>query len=250
MSAQMIENHLFSNQFADAIRVHFHARAEFIGTLFEGLAAFAPDGGFLSANRSALFQFGEPLAALQRRPFEALFGCPFATLLQQIAHAPGESIFLTLRSGVRVIARGQYAAPRYVAPLQDRGEIARAVLPGAAERRASRIVEPPPPATLETLDTGDPQVAAILRRVAKLRGRDIPMLVLGNTGTGKEWLARAIHHDSPRRAGPFVALNCASLPESLIEAELFGYERRVHRREKARQRRQDRAGGRRHAVSR
>ncbi len=55
MSAQMIENHLFSNQFADAVRVHFHARAEFIGTLFEGLAAFGADGTFLSANRSALF---------------------------------------------------------------------------------------------------------------------------------------------------------------------------------------------------
>ena len=81
-----------------------------------------------------------------------------------------------------------------------------------------------PPATLETLDTGDAHVAAILRRVAKLHGRDIPILVLGKTGTGKEWLARAIHHDSPRRAAPFVALNCASLPDTLIEAELFGYE--------------------------
>ena len=87
MSAQMIENHLFSNQFADAVRVHFHARAEFIGTLFEGLAAFAADGTFLSANRSALFQLGQPLAALQAQPFEALFGVAFAQILQRIAHA-------------------------------------------------------------------------------------------------------------------------------------------------------------------
>ncbi|CAH2909856.1 MAG: Nitrogen regulation protein NR(I) [uncultured Paraburkholderia sp.] len=57
-----------------------------------------------------------------------------------------------------------------------------------------------------------------------MRGRDITILILGKTGTGKEWLARAIHHDSPRRAAPFVALNCASLPDTLIEAELFGYE--------------------------
>jgi transcriptional regulator of acetoin/glycerol metabolism len=67
-------------------------------------------------------------------------------------------------------------------------------------------------------------MSAILRRVGKVRGRDIPILILGKTGTGKEWLARAIHHDSPRRTAPFVALNCASLPDSLIEAELFGYE--------------------------
>ncbi|MFM0169675.1 sigma-54-dependent Fis family transcriptional regulator [Paraburkholderia sediminicola] len=223
MSAQMIENHLFSNQFVDAIRVHFHARAEFIGTLFEGLAAFAADGTFLSANRSALFQFGQPLAELQRQPFDALFGVAFARLLQQIARAPGESILLTLPSGVRVVARGEYTPPRYVGPAESLAGTVRAPLSGDA-RHASRCIDPAPLATLETLDTGDAQVAAILRRVAKLRGRDIPILVLGKTGTGKEWLARAIHHDSPRRAAPFVALNCASLPDTLIEAELFGYE--------------------------
>jgi transcriptional regulator of acetoin/glycerol metabolism len=97
-------------------------------------------------------------------------------------------------------------------------------MPGSARHTPPRRADPAPPATLETLDTGDAQVAAILRRVAKLRGRDIPILVLGKTGTGKEWLARAIHHDSPRRAAPFIALNCASLPDTLIEAELFGYE--------------------------
>ncbi|WP_144109080.1 sigma-54-dependent Fis family transcriptional regulator [Paraburkholderia sp. BCC1886] len=232
MSAQMIENHLFSNQFADAVRVHFHARAEFIGTLFEGLAAFAPDGAFLSANRSALFQFGQPLAQLQKQPFEALFGVAFARLLQQIARAPGESVELTLPSGVRVLARGDYATARFIAPGSEaaqsassaawRGAPASHVRPATAP--SARAAEPTPFATLAELDTGDAQVSAILRRVAKLRGRDIPMLILGRTGTGKEWLARAIHHDSPRRSAPFIALNCASLPDTLIEAELFGYE--------------------------
>ncbi|MFM0209791.1 sigma-54-dependent Fis family transcriptional regulator [Paraburkholderia sediminicola] len=223
MSAQMIENHLFSNQFVDAIRVHFHARAEFIGTLYEGLAAFAPDGTFLSANRSALFQFGQPLADLQRQTFDALFGIAFARLLQQIARAPGESIVLTLPSGVRVVARGEFAVPHYVAPPDGFPDTARTATSNGT-RAAARPCEAPPLATLETLDTGDATVSAILRRVAKLRGRDIPILVLGKTGTGKEWLARAIHHDSPRRAAPFIALNCASLPDTLIEAELFGYE--------------------------
>ncbi|NML97570.1 sigma-54-dependent Fis family transcriptional regulator [Paraburkholderia sp. RP-4-7] len=223
MSAQMIENHLFSNQFVDAIRVHFHARAEFIGTLYEGLAAFAPDGTFLSANRSALFQFGQPLADLQRQTFDALFGIAFARLLQQIARAPGENIVLTLPSGVRVVARGEFAVPRYVATAEALPDAARTATSNGT-RTAARPCEAAQLATLETLDTGDAHVSAILRRVAKLRGRDIPILVLGKTGTGKEWLARAIHHDSPRRAAPFVALNCASLPDTLIEAELFGYE--------------------------
>jgi transcriptional regulator of acetoin/glycerol metabolism len=101
MSAQIIENHLFTNQFIDAVRIRFHARAEFIGTLFEGLAAFGPDGRFLSANRSALFQLGRPLAALHRQPFEALFGAAFGDVLQQVSRAPAEWITLRLPSGMR-----------------------------------------------------------------------------------------------------------------------------------------------------
>jgi transcriptional regulator with PAS, ATPase and Fis domain len=77
---------------------------------------------------------------------------------------------------------------------------------------------------LASLDTGDPQVAAVIAKVRKVIGKDIPILITGETGTGKELLAQAIHNDSPRRDGPFVAVNCASIPETLIESELFGYE--------------------------
>ena len=225
MSALMIENHLFSNHFADAVRIHFHARAEFIGTLFEGLAAFAPDGTLLSANRSGVFQLGQPLEVLRQQSFEALFDVAFPAILQQALHAPGECTTLTLPGGVRVIARGEFAAPREVhaarqwmpTPAAGTGGLDGPVATRAANRPAEAV-------TLASLDSGDPQMAALLRRVEKVRGRDIPILILGKTGTGKEWLARAIHHASPRRTAPFVAVNCASLPDTLIEAELFGYE--------------------------
>ncbi|MGO4808283.1 sigma-54-dependent Fis family transcriptional regulator [Cupriavidus sp. 2MCAB6] len=212
MSAQMIENHLFATHFTDAALVRFHARPEFVGTLFEGMAAFAADGTFLAANRSGLFQLGLSPDALERHSFAALFGLPLGVALKQGDEARGQLLTLTLPSRVLVFARMALLAP------------ARRVSHTAPAAPAARTSAAGPASALAALDTGDARMAAVLQRVNKVHGRDIPILVLGRTGTGKEWLARAIHRDSPRGAAPFVAVNCASIPESLIEAELFGYE--------------------------
>ncbi|WP_164155614.1 sigma-54 interaction domain-containing protein [Sandarakinorhabdus rubra] len=71
----------------------------------------------------------------------------------------------------------------------------------------------------------DPASAALLALARRVGATPTPVLIEGATGTGKEGLARLVHDASPRRSGPFVAVNCAALPEAMVEATLFGHER-------------------------
>jgi two-component system nitrogen regulation response regulator NtrX len=73
--------------------------------------------------------------------------------------------------------------------------------------------------------TQNDAMRGMLTLVKKVAGRDLAVLVTGESGTGKELIARAIHHNSPRRSGPFVEVNCAAIPENLVESELFGHEK-------------------------
>lgn len=71
----------------------------------------------------------------------------------------------------------------------------------------------------------DPRFQDALRLAQRVASTDLPVLIQGETGTGKELLAHAIHNASPRRRGPFVAVNCGAIPQDLIASELFGYEK-------------------------
>ena len=221
MSALMIENQLFAATFEDAITLHFHARPEFIGTLMEGIASFTPGGRFLSANRNGMFQLGLSFAALQSHTFSSLFGIPVSSLFDHYRTAAPGLLNLCMHSGVRVYGRAELRLANGVQALTENADIigtASAQHAGAAAHATRRL------SGLRYLNTGDPQLEMVIEKVNKVLGRDIPILVMGETGTGKELLAQAIHNDSPRALGPFVAVNCASIPETLIESELFGYE--------------------------
>lgn len=80
------------------------------------------------------------------------------------------------------------------------------------------------PAPLKTVAGEEPSVQRSLRKLARLINTNMSILVSGETGTGKEFLAKAIHQASARAKGAFIPVNCAALPDSLIESELFGYE--------------------------
>ena len=220
LSTHMIEKQLFIEAFGKTLRIHFHARPERLGTLLEGVVAFDESGGLLAANAHARALLGLRAGEMNGHTLASLFAIDVPTLLARRAATP-TPVRLSLGGGTLVTAR--------IAPPTDAGRIAtRASAParvseapageaGAGEGGAGT-------ATLADLDTGDPAVAAVIDRVRRVQGHGISILIHGETGTGKELLARAIHQESERRRGPFVAVDCASLPESLIEAELFGYE--------------------------
>ncbi len=78
---------------------------------------------------------------------------------------------------------------------------------------------------MDGLITNSPEMLSICRLVEKVAPTNATVLLLGDSGTGKEVLARAVHELSPRKSKPFVAINCAAIPEALLESELFGHEK-------------------------
>ncbi len=217
MAARMLEEQMFALACCGANTLHFHSRPELLGTVFEGRAAFSPGGRMLAANRAGLEQLGLARPALLAHTLGSLLGLSLPALVEHRGRGAPGPLGACLPDGRRLHVRAVLQPA--CADLSQ----------GDAGGAAPSPPRPPAPAALRggglrALDTGDCQVALLIERVRKVLGRSIPILVMGETGTGKELLAQAIHQDSPRAAGPFVAVNCAAIPEALIESELFGYE--------------------------
>lgn len=222
MSSVLIENRMLTREFANEIAVYFHPDPEYIGTVKHGISIFSQDGRLLGANRQAR-RFWQPLVSQSGDlTFDALFDDSFARLIDQArtsGHVPFHvrlhnrtSVLVSVVLGpaaARVPSRTEAATPE---PLRLREKGA----PASGSKANLPI--------LNDLDTGDPAMRSAIEKASMILGCDIPLFIEGESGVGKELFAQAFHNSGPRRSKPFVAVNCASIPEGLIESELFGYE--------------------------
>ncbi|MBN6774316.1 sigma-54-dependent Fis family transcriptional regulator [Pseudomonas granadensis] len=200
LSAKLIESCFFLGHDPQRYLLRFHPDAGFVGLLGEGLLSFDENARICSINDAGLELLGLSREAIVGQSLTLLLEAPVEQLLSHAGAQPsvcwplrladGRQLYAQLREPLR---RPQPAIPA-IAPIND-----------------ARVC-------LE-----DPRLQRGFARALRVLERDVPVFLQGETGTGKEAFAAALHRASSRASQPFVAINCAAIPETLIESELFGY---------------------------
>lgn len=206
MMSQSVENRLILKLFADQHHLlSFNTSLDNLDSPWAGLVVFDEQGHVVSANRRADNLLGQPLTY---GAIEQLFDVP----LQQLLNQPDGQPF-SLRTSGHFRFHARIRRPARPAPIKPR------------DFRPQVAQSTPQEPHLHALSLGDARMDKAIRQAERLLEKDIPILVQGETGAGKEVFVRALHHASSRANQPFIAVNCAAIPAELVESELFGYEK-------------------------
>jgi two-component system NtrC family response regulator len=155
----------------------------------------------------------------------------FRTLHEILQEAPHTKVIvITGRDGkehaLEAIARGAYDFLRKPVELDELSVIIRRALHVYHLEQEYRLLQERLSGDrFEDMVGNSPQMQEIFATIRKVATADVPVLIAGESGTGKELVARAIHRQSIKHNGPFVAINCGAIPENLLESELFGHEK-------------------------
>ncbi|MBP0595511.1 sigma-54-dependent Fis family transcriptional regulator [Paraburkholderia sp. LEh10] len=212
-SAALIEDGYFLNQTAQHWVIFGHQSRNFVEAQPEVLIAFDECGNIAASNRKAQ----ECIAGLSGpRHVDEIFDTS-AVHLHDVART--DTIV-----PLRLRATGAVLYARIRAPLKRASRIAPVVscagaVSGSADVHADTNLD----AISRFLHSRDSRIARNAEVALRIAGKHLPILILGETGVGKEVFAQALHASGARRAKPFVAVNCGAIPDSLIESELFGY---------------------------
>ncbi|MFJ2367398.1 sigma-54-dependent Fis family transcriptional regulator [Pseudomonas sp. NPDC087697] len=205
MAVSQIESRVFNASYPEQIVLAFHSRRQYLESPWQGLLAVSLGGQILAVSAQACQLLNAERSALVGRRCEEFLGVDGLQLLARLQQggigslqtAKGEFFYKTLRAPQRSINVG--STPR------------------------SGAKNPKSQPDLESLAGSNARYARALRMARQGLANELPVLLLGETGTGKEVIARALHMAGSRCDKPFVAVNCAAIPEGLIESELFGY---------------------------
>ena len=184
-----------------------------------------------ASNAAALWE------SLRREPTDFVFvgeevlPSPPDSALQSLLHLPDAPSVVVVREAddpetrAHLLALGCTAVIETSLSSEALGDIVRAVQRRRRDLRTQRVAPELEPSRLESFRSANPVMQRMLEVARRVTHTDTSVLVLGETGVGKEHLARALHDQGPRARRPFVAVNCGAIPSELIESELFGHER-------------------------
>lgn len=214
--ARLIENAYFMRKCRDAWIIRFSKMQAFVEVTTENLIAVNSDGYIIAANYNAINELSRQGGCSPvNRQLCDVFESTFEDVVNHALNKASQIFPLrSINTGFQYFATFSAPESGRSTPLENRVQTDTS---SSARNKPSAYME------LDYLGNIDQRMKQNVTCANNVMNKGIPILLIGETGTGKEVFARAIHEASYRASKPFVALNCASIPESLIESELFGY---------------------------